>query len=326
MDSFLLLAWFGEPMISLASALSIGFAVNFPEKAGNRYGGPEGNRPAYHLSPPRSGRASAAVQVKIMDTTPFKRLMYRPLCRWGKDRRNALAGKPVQSLCSRSYGVAHVFLSGRCGTGSAGLSRVSSALTGGSAIGPDVLTFFHALGVNLEASLRPDGTFGVSCIHRRRRYSGNTVGLPLPGTEMSISAETARSCLKSDGRLQRILTRIRRNRGSIEKTAGFIRETRDASNLMAIWCWSLMVAGCHHAAGRFAFRTPAGRKRSRSFPPYIKEAVVIGKDRPYLTALVCIDGRMVGKWAGDNKISYTTYSDLPQNPRSPISFRKSSPD
>ena len=34
----------------------------------------------------------------------------------------------------------------------------------------------------------------------------------------------------------------------------------------------------------------------------------------YLTALVCIDGRIVGKWAGDNKISYTTYSDLTSKP------------
>ena len=42
--------------------------------------------------------------------------------------------------------------------------------------------------------------------------------------------------------------------------------------------------------------------------------MVIGKNRPWLTALVCIDGRIVGKWAGDNKISYTTYSDLTSKP------------
>jgi long-chain acyl-CoA synthetase len=46
------------------------------------------------------------------------------------------------------------------------------------------------------------------------------------------------------------------------------------------------------------------------FSPYIKEAVAIGKDRPYLTAMLCIDMGTVGKWAEKNKISYTTYTDL----------------
>jgi len=51
------------------------------------------------------------------------------------------------------------------------------------------------------------------------------------------------------------------------------------------------------------------------FSPYLKEAVVIGKDRPYLTALVCIDSAVVGKWAEKNKISYTTYTDLSAKPQ-----------
>jgi len=37
---------------------------------------------------------------------------------------------------------------------------------------------------------------------------------------------------------------------------------------------------------------------------------VIGKDRPFLTALVCIDRDTTGKWAEARKLSYTTYTDL----------------
>jgi len=36
----------------------------------------------------------------------------------------------------------------------------------------------------------------------------------------------------------------------------------------------------------------------------------MGQDRPYLTALLCIDSAVVGKWAEKQKISYTTYTDL----------------
>jgi long-chain acyl-CoA synthetase len=46
----------------------------------------------------------------------------------------------------------------------------------------------------------------------------------------------------------------------------------------------------------------------------VKEAVVVGKDRPYLTAMLCIDMGVVGKWAEKNKISYTTYTDLSAKP------------
>jgi long-chain acyl-CoA synthetase len=42
--------------------------------------------------------------------------------------------------------------------------------------------------------------------------------------------------------------------------------------------------------------------------------VVIGSGGPFLTALVCMDGRVVGKWAGDNKVAFTTYSDLAAKP------------
>jgi long-chain acyl-CoA synthetase len=51
------------------------------------------------------------------------------------------------------------------------------------------------------------------------------------------------------------------------------------------------------------------------FSPYVKEAVVVGKGRPYLTAMLNIDMGVVGKWAERNKISYTTYTDLSAKPQ-----------
>ena len=51
------------------------------------------------------------------------------------------------------------------------------------------------------------------------------------------------------------------------------------------------------------------------FSPYVKEAVVIGKERPYLTAMICIDLATVGKWAENRRLSYTTYTDLAGRPQ-----------
>jgi long-chain acyl-CoA synthetase len=47
----------------------------------------------------------------------------------------------------------------------------------------------------------------------------------------------------------------------------------------------------------------------------VKEAVVIGHQRPFLTAMLCIDMGVVGKWAEKNRLSYTTYTDLSAKPQ-----------
>jgi long-chain acyl-CoA synthetase len=46
------------------------------------------------------------------------------------------------------------------------------------------------------------------------------------------------------------------------------------------------------------------------FSPYIREAVVLGAERPYIAAIVCIDFDIVGRWAESRMITYTTYQDL----------------
>jgi long-chain acyl-CoA synthetase len=50
------------------------------------------------------------------------------------------------------------------------------------------------------------------------------------------------------------------------------------------------------------------------FSPYIKEAVAVGQDRPYVAAMINIDMENVGKWAERRQVAYTTYLDLAQKP------------
>jgi long-chain acyl-CoA synthetase len=44
--------------------------------------------------------------------------------------------------------------------------------------------------------------------------------------------------------------------------------------------------------------------------PYIREAVVIGDRRKYVTALIGIELDTVGNWASRRGLAYTTYADL----------------
>jgi long-chain acyl-CoA synthetase len=51
------------------------------------------------------------------------------------------------------------------------------------------------------------------------------------------------------------------------------------------------------------------------FSPYIKDAWVIGHQRPFATAVICIDYNVTGRWAESKGIAYTSYPELSQEPR-----------
>jgi long-chain acyl-CoA synthetase len=50
------------------------------------------------------------------------------------------------------------------------------------------------------------------------------------------------------------------------------------------------------------------------FSPYIKEAVIFGDKKDYVAALINIDPIVVGKWAEDRGISFSTFMDLSARP------------
>jgi long-chain acyl-CoA synthetase len=51
------------------------------------------------------------------------------------------------------------------------------------------------------------------------------------------------------------------------------------------------------------------------FSPYVAEAVILGDQRDYLAAIICIRYSIVSKWAERNRIAFTTYSDLAAKPQ-----------
>jgi long-chain acyl-CoA synthetase len=56
--------------------------------------------------------------------------------------------------------------------------------------------------------------------------------------------------------------------------------------------------------------SPSEIENSLKTSPYIKEAMVIGDGRKYLTALIAIEYDVVGNWALGRQLPYTTYRDL----------------
>ena len=61
--------------------------------------------------------------------------------------------------------------------------------------------------------------------------------------------------------------------------------------------------------------SPMFLENKLKFSPYIKEVVIFGDQEDYVAALINIDPIIVGKWAEDRGISFTTYMDLSLKPQ-----------
>jgi long-chain acyl-CoA synthetase len=306
--SFLPLAWIGEQMMSLSASLARGFTVNFPEEPDTVTENIREIGPDVMFAPPRVWESMVStVQVKIMDTTPFKRFMYERCMPVGKKVADLrFEKKPVPFGLRVAWFFADWLLF-RALKDRLGMTNLRSASTGGAALGPDVFRFFHALGVPLRQIYGQTEIAGISCIHRETDIAFHTVGVPIPGTDVRIaengeilsrSASVFSGYYKNDEATAATLKEGWLHSGD----AGYLTETGHLVVIDRLKDVMKLADGTQFS--------PQFVENRLKFSPYVKEAVVVGKDRPFLTAMLCIDMGVVGKWAEKNKLSYTTYTDL----------------
>jgi long-chain acyl-CoA synthetase len=310
--SFLPLAWIGEQMMCLSSALLTGFTVNFPEKPETVQENIREIGPTIMFSPPRIWEnMTSTVQVKVMDASWLKRRMYEWALPVGYEYADAVFRKqsPSASLVLR-HRLAY-YLVFRALKDRLGLLRIRSASTGGAALGPDVFKFFNAMGVNLKQIYGQTEISGISCIHREGDIHFDSVGVPIPETEIRIS-ETGEILSRSPS----VFLGYYKSPEETEKTladgwlhSGDAGYFTDDGHLVVID----RVKDVMHLNDGTRF-SPQFIENKLKFSPYIKECVCLGDKRDFIASMICIDYPNVGKWAESRRISYTTYTDLAAKP------------
>jgi long-chain acyl-CoA synthetase len=306
--SFLPLPWVGEQMMAVASGLLFGLTINFPESAESSQADMREIGPHILFSPPRVWEnMCASVQVKVMDASFLKRAVFNacvPIGRRWSEYRFEKKAPPLHFRLLYLLAYLAVFkpLKERLG-----FTNIRSATTGGAALGPDTFKFFHALGISLKQIYGQTEISGISCIHKNGDINPDTMGEPLPGTEVKISESGE------------ILSR------SPAVFPGYYKQPEETAKTV--------IDGWLHS-GDAGYLTPEGHivvidrikdvmslidgvkfspqfiENKLKFSPFIKEAVTVGHNRAFIIAMVCIDFGIVGNWAERNKINYTTYTDL----------------
>jgi long-chain acyl-CoA synthetase len=194
-----------------------------------------------------------------------------------------------------------------------GMRRVRYASSGAAPIAPDVLKFFMGIGVPMHEVYGMTENTAVATANRPGRVKLGTVGEPHPGVELRIDEATGEILTRHPG----VFVGYFRDPGATAKArtpdgwlhTGDVGEWVDGSHVKITDRMKdiVITAGGKNVA-------PSEIENVLKASPYIKEAIVVGDRRPYLTALIGIELDTVGEWAQRRGLAYTTYRDLSSKP------------
>jgi long-chain acyl-CoA synthetase len=194
-----------------------------------------------------------------------------------------------------------------------GLRRCRWAGSGAAPIAPEVLEFFVGLGVPVYELYGMTENAAVATYNPVGRMKIGTVGVPYPGIGFRIDEATGEIQTKHPGVFKGYWNLPDKTAATFTED-GWLR-TGD----VGVW-----VDGTHvKIVDRIKdiIITSGGKNISPSeienrlkTSPYVKEAMIIGDRRNYLTALIGIEFDTVGDWATRKGIPYTTYRDLSEKP------------
>jgi long-chain acyl-CoA synthetase len=258
-------------------------------------------------------KVRATVEVRMASASPLKRANYRL---WmGQAARIGAelvvnGGAHTRSTRLR-YALGYPFLF-RSLRKRLGLERCRFAGSGAAPIAPELLQWFYGLGVVIHEIYGMTENSAVATANRPGRTKVGTVGEPHPGVELRLD-ETGEILTRHPGVFAGYW-------GKPDKTAevldddgwlrtGDVGEWVDGTHLRIVDRLKdiLITSGGKNVS-------PSEIENSLKFSPYIREAVVVGDRRPYLTALIGIELDTVGEWAQRRRIPYTTYRDLSEKP------------
>jgi len=310
--SFLHPAWITEQAVGIAGQLVSGMEVNFPEEPETVQENIREIGPTILFFAPRLWEnINRMIQAKVTDTSTLRRWIYHLFLPVGYKIAQYRSTKKRPDLFGRLiHRMAHWILF-RPLRDRVGLSRIRCAYTAGSAVSPEILNYFQAIGVNIK-QLYGGSEQGLVTIHLDGEIKYETCGPPMPGVEVRLSAE-GEILVKGDNLFSGYYKNSDATREKIHDgwySTGDFGYIDDDRHLVVID----RMEDLKDLKGGRKFSPQFAEIRLR-FCPYIKDALVVGgEDKDFVTAIINIDLENVGRWAEANRIPYTTFTDLSQKP------------
>ena len=301
--SVLPLPWIMEQIYVMGKALLCRMKVNFVEEQGTMMHDLREIGPTFVLLAPRVWEGLAAdVRSRMMDASRFKNLMFDLGMRLG-----------MQALDRGGRSKLAYALLFRALRDRLGFSRLKSAATGGAALGPETFRFFLAMGVPLRQLYGQTELLGAYTIHAANDIDYDSVGFAFDdGVELRVDNPDANGVGEVVTRHPNMFAGYYKNPEASTADmrdgwlhtgdAGFFKEN---GHLVIIDRIKDLATTSHNE--RFS---PQFIENKLKFSAFVAEAVILGHERPYLSAIICIRFPIVSKWAEKRRLAFTTYTDL----------------
>ncbi|USQ76400.1 AMP-dependent synthetase/ligase [Ornithinimicrobium cryptoxanthini] len=258
-------------------------------------------------------KIQATVAIRMANASRLKRAAYGLGHRLGTRAARQQLADGAPNLSSRVLFFVAWLLVNRKLRRHLGLAKVRHALSGAAPIAPEVLEFFLSMGVLIHEAYGMTENTAVATATRPGHVRFGTVGQTQPDIELRLDEETGE-----------VLTRHPGNFVGYWHQPEATAEVLDADGWLHTGDVGTWVDGDFlkiidrikdiiiTAGGKNI--TPSELENAIKASTFVREAVVIGDQRPYLTALIGIEFDTVADWASRNRIEYTTYKDLSTKP------------
>ncbi|MGB9615949.1 MAG: AMP-dependent synthetase/ligase [Desulfomonilaceae bacterium] len=309
--SYLPLCHIFERNLSMAMPLVFGYVVNFAESIDTVQENIREISPTFFAAVPRIlEKLHSAVQIKLQNSTPLKRLGFR-FGEWvgRKIVPYKMKRLPLPLRLRPLYGLAYL-VSFRPVREKLGLLRCRCIMSGGAPIAPEVLAFFRQLGITTVEMYGLTETSG-GCTGPLGEIKHGSVGQPSPGLEFKL-AEDGEILFKGDS----VFSGYYRDEAATAEIlrdgwlhTGDVGKLDDDGHLYIVDRKKdiIITSGGKNIS-------PSEIENKLKCSPYIKEAIIVGDGRKFVTSLIQIDYDNVGNWAQNNKVAFTTYKSLATNP------------
>lgn len=291
--SLLSLSWIYEQIMSITMPLLKGLVVNFPEKPNTVLSDMREIAPHIFMAHPRVYETfESNLMNRLERASHFKKRLYRFFERVGRRiANNKFERKPTSFFDKFVYYVGDwlIFSAVR---DHFGFSRVKQAYIIGGTLNARVFQTFHSIGVNLKQTYGGTEFGGIISAHRNDDIRLGTAGPPLLNINIKIE-EGVIYLLDKENKMMTL-----GDRGSIDEDGHLhIQERTEDTFTMT--------------NGETVHPSLIENKLKESM--YLKEVVCIGRDRPYLTAILTLQLERLTQWADENGISYTNDYELTRN-------------
>ena len=255
-------------------------------------------------------RMHAGALVKMKDASRLKQILFAVASKLGNitARRRLEIGE--HDFIAKITNFVAQLLGFRALRKKLGLLNVDNALSGAAPIAPEILRFFMSIGVPIYEGYGMTENSAIATGNRPGKVKLGTVGVAQPGVELKL-AEDGEILIKHPGVFK-----------------GYFKNDEATSEVIDEDGW-LFTGDVGEYDGEFLkivdrkkdiIITSGGKNVSPSeiennikTSPYIREAIVIGDDRKFLSALIGIEFDTVSNWALRKNIPHTTYRNLSEN-------------